>query len=673
MWIGQDDGQPTRIDDLPDDPLISIFTMCGALGMANGGCTCRTMAAAALVTGERLFSTSFGIGEGKTTPVPTYLLNPRSQLFKLLDRARSPVESHQKEIFSWAAAFGYFAYIDHKMQAQSDILRGRILNQRNSHGATPLLLATKHSRLEVVRILIAYRAEVNSPGPRGSALLQACKIGDAAIVRVLVEAKAEAVARRTPCPDGVLSPLEAAVQSLPNSERVECLRLVCSALKDEVDERESCSARMTFLHVCETGDMPYVRVLLEQQVGVKPPAEDVWRRRGTARFDGATPLLLAAQAGHDDLAECLLAAKVAGDINAVLLTSKTALYLCAERGNAHLARVLLSKFASLDVQTCTGRSALFAAVEHCHEEAVHAICEFIDVKHITMRTKGEEGVSPFMLAEKRGKTSLIIPMLEAYHRQVRRRQILRSFGDIIDDVTHPYLSQKVDQYRDLMFRNRDRGASCSSQSNPNRNVNTPNRYRRVMDQRVSEGKSLRLSTQLDLHRSPREDPASPRRPEKPRSAPRALSTSMQNVARESCKVPDTAASLRQSLPTRWNPRASSRPRDHAKMDRTTGTPGTTQRAASCARSLASTIPRRNSLYTRHATATTSCENKNAMRAAAPSPTRRQANAMVGVANTLRQSVRHNDKPVGGSKSSGVRVVPQKCVFMNAAEDMYDSD
>ena len=69
-----------------------------------------------------------------------------------------------------------------------------------------------------------------------------------------------------------------------------------------------------------------------------------------------------------------------------------------------------------------------------------------------MRTKGEQGVSPFMLAEKRGKIGLLIPLLRAYHFQVRKRYLLRQCGDRVDDVSHPYLTAKLLQYRDSIFR-----------------------------------------------------------------------------------------------------------------------------------------------------------------------------------------------------------------------------
>ena len=168
-----------------------------------------------------------------------------------------------------------------------------------------------------------------------------------------------------------------------------------------------------------------------------------------------TPLLAALMNGHDNVAEFLLRhakTATAREVNVPLSSGKTALYLVCERGAARMARLLLEAGGSLDVQTCSGKSPLHACVEHSHENVLKIVCErHVDVRHITLRTKGEQGVSPFMLAEKRGKNGLILPMLRAYHQQVRKRYLLRAAGDQVDDVTHVYLTNKCVQFKHLLF------------------------------------------------------------------------------------------------------------------------------------------------------------------------------------------------------------------------------
>ncbi|CAD7964018.1 unnamed protein product [Amoebophrya sp. A120] len=304
-------------------------------------------------------------------------------------------------------------------------------------------------------------------------------------------------------------------QPPPASDRVETLQLLTSALKEH--ERESKVGRKVLMAVCANGDLPLLKVLVEQKVGLKvrEPARgpmnlqwlnDPWAHVARANelellndewirvhernlfpgFDGAdfrqgpppepglnmnnenntgnlqgqrdipkTPLHAAIVNQKDAAAEYLLEHarfETMQEVDEPLASGKTALYLCCEKGNARLCKQLLKCGASLDVQTCHGKTPLHAAVEHSHEQVVWVLCEdAVDVRHITKRTKGETGVSPFMLAEKRGKQSLILPLLKAYHRQVKKRHWLRQCGDDVGDVTHPYLTQKLLEFKTQLF------------------------------------------------------------------------------------------------------------------------------------------------------------------------------------------------------------------------------
>eukprot|EP00392_Amoebophrya_sp_AT5.2_P014748 g14909.t1 len=168
-----------------------------------------------------------------------------------------------------------------------------------------------------------------------------------------------------------------------------------------------------------------------------------------------TPLLAAVMNDQGKAAEYLLehaARETMMELDVPLASGKTAFYLACERGQTRLVKQLLRAGASLDTQTCHGKTPLHAAVEKSHEGITAILCEnAVDVRHITKRTKGEHGVSPFMLAEKRGKASLILPMLRAYHRQVRKRHLLRQCGDDVGDVTHPYLTQKLLEFKSALF------------------------------------------------------------------------------------------------------------------------------------------------------------------------------------------------------------------------------
>ena len=64
-----------------------------------------------------------------------------------------------------------------------------------------------------------------------------------------------------------------------------------------------------------------------------------------------------------------------------------------------------------------------------------------------MRTKGEVGISPYMMAEKRGKNDIVLCLLSCYQAQVRKRHMLRQMGDAVADVSHPYLTKEVIKHK----------------------------------------------------------------------------------------------------------------------------------------------------------------------------------------------------------------------------------
>jgi len=278
--------------------------------------------------------------------------------------------------------------------------------------------------------------------------------------------------------------------------------------------------------------------------------------RNDADCQESTPLLAAVGKGFSDVALVLLERHVQSSayINASLPSGKTALHLAAERGDAEICTKLLEAGASIGVATCSGRSALFAAVEHGHVEAVRALCEKAEVWHLTQQTPS--GVSPLTLAERRGKPSLMLPLLRCYHRHVRKRFLHRQPGEVVTDITDPYLTLLCLKFKDQLFRHPGnggepinevslvKGRSGEPMSQTSRlarqtavegesstvsehvvngggrasaqsSSSAPNRYTRVMEQTrigsngLVEGRG-RLRSQLDLPQEPAEKATRPR-------------------------------------------------------------------------------------------------------------------------------------------------------------------
>eukprot|EP00930_Biecheleria_cincta_P044628 TRINITY_DN30723_c0_g1_i1.p1 TRINITY_DN30723_c0_g1~~TRINITY_DN30723_c0_g1_i1.p1 ORF type:complete len:815 (-),score=121.92 TRINITY_DN30723_c0_g1_i1:117-2477(-) len=166
-----------------------------------------------------------------------------------------------------------------------------------------------------------------------------------------------------------------------------------------------------------------------------------------------TPLLAAVSCGFSEVAALLLEKQphALALINATLPSGKTALHLAAEKGDAHLTQLLLRANAHVDAATSSGRSALYFAVEHAHVETVRAICKHDGTltRHLLQQTPN--GVSPITLAERRGKPSVILPMLRCYHKHLRRRYLAGKLGDAGDNVSDSGLTTLCFKYRDYLF------------------------------------------------------------------------------------------------------------------------------------------------------------------------------------------------------------------------------
>ncbi|EER14767.1 hypothetical protein Pmar_PMAR015312 [Perkinsus marinus ATCC 50983] len=180
-------------------------------------------------------------------------------------------------------------------------------------------------------------------------------------------------------------------------------------------------------------------------------------RRILLMESSACPLFLAVTAsGPSDRTERIIALllKVC-DPNVVLPSGKSPLYLACEIGASDsIIRMLLSGGAKVDMCTCSGRNALFAAVEKGYFAAVETLCSTgrcVNLRHITQRTNG--GVSPFMLAENKGRLQMMLAMLEAYTREARisidmfGADSAGSMSKLAATVTHPYLNKMCHKYR----------------------------------------------------------------------------------------------------------------------------------------------------------------------------------------------------------------------------------
>jgi TonB family protein len=108
-----------------------------------------------------------------------------------------------------------------------------------------------------------------------------------------------------------------------------------------------------------TGQAKAIRELLSgsKEVNVDSTDEDGW-----------TPLMYAANAGHDAVVELLLNAGASHHLENDL--GETALHLAAKNGNTEVTRLLLEQGADFSVRDAAGRTPLYRAIEQGNADII---------------------------------------------------------------------------------------------------------------------------------------------------------------------------------------------------------------------------------------------------------------------------------------------------------------
>ncbi|PRW57847.1 ankyrin repeat [Chlorella sorokiniana] len=221
----------------------------------------------------------------------------------------------------------------------------------------------RYGRLDMLELLLTAGADPNARDKQGRTPLHhaACFNARPELTRALVLAGAQ-----LDClDDSGLTPLETFCSN-PRSDFDAFAAAVMQAAKE----------RALFLYDLHSTDLPkplhraaacgqpgVLRALLSQ--GSSP---DV-----ASRQKGATPLILAAQLGHETCVRELLAASA--DSSAADRAGNTAAYYAAQAGDWHCLRRLLSAGASADQACEGGRTALHVAAAGGHEACLVALLE----------------------------------------------------------------------------------------------------------------------------------------------------------------------------------------------------------------------------------------------------------------------------------------------------------
>jgi len=111
---------------------------------------------------------------------------------------------------------------------------------------------------------------------------------------------------------------------------------------------------------------------------------------------GATPLHYAAQEGHKDVAELLLANHA--DVNAKTFNGATPLHLAAQRGHKDVVELLLANHARVNAKALNGATPLHVAAAFGQKDVV----EVLLANHAEVNVTANEGDTPLRVAEQEG-------------------------------------------------------------------------------------------------------------------------------------------------------------------------------------------------------------------------------------------------------------------------------
>ncbi|KAI0538686.1 hypothetical protein GGR58DRAFT_512830 [Xylaria digitata] len=214
-----------------------------------------------------------------------------------------------------------------------------------SRGWTALQAAAKNGHIEIVRILLASKADVNAAAANAfgrTALHAAAENGHVEIVRLLLASKANTV-----------------LQAAAGSGYIEIVKMLLAAKADVNATASEYRGRTALQAAAESGYIEIVEILLAAKADVNAAASE---------YRGRTALQAAAERGYIEIVKILLAAKA--DVNAAAAGKygRTALQAAAGSGSIEIVKMLLAVKADASAAAAEeyGTTALRAAIQGSH-------------------------------------------------------------------------------------------------------------------------------------------------------------------------------------------------------------------------------------------------------------------------------------------------------------------
>lgn len=288
---------------------------------------------------------------------------------------------------------GYVPLHEAVSQGNIDIVRllvselGADINAKGKDGATPLMVASCFSQIEIIKLLVSLGADMKVKSDDGSTLLHvAAQQGHVELVKYLVaELGADTRAKN----NIDYTPLFFAAYM----GHVEVVKLLGSEFRAEVNVKDG--KGYTPLHeAAGKGYIEMVKLLVKLGAEVNTQADD-----------GGTPLLMAAQSGQTEMVK-LLVGEYCANMDIKSNEGWTPLLLAAKMGHTGLVKYLVSEFGvdTNNDRNIYGCTSVYLAALMGHAEVVKLLAE--DYK-ADVNIQNSNGYSPLYIAVERGHMEVV--------------------------------------------------------------------------------------------------------------------------------------------------------------------------------------------------------------------------------------------------------------------------
>ncbi|XP_063404188.1 uncharacterized protein LOC134687660 [Mytilus trossulus] len=276
-----------------------------------------------------------------------------------------------------SSAYGYIEVVKMLINNKANI------NTCDNEECSPLYIACQNGHTEVVQMLINNKADINKcNNEEYSPLYIACYNRHTEVVQMLINNKADI----NKCRDTGASPVYIACQN-GYTEVVQML------INNKADINKCRDTEASHVYIaCQNGYTEVVQMLINNKA-------DINKCRDT---DGVSPLYIACQNGHTEVVQMLINNKA--DINKCRDTGASPLYIACYNRHTEVVKMLINNKADINKCRDTGASPVYIACQNGYTEVVQML---INNKADINKCRDTDGVSPLYIACQNGHTEVV--------------------------------------------------------------------------------------------------------------------------------------------------------------------------------------------------------------------------------------------------------------------------